>query len=183
MRVVCRHISPGLLPYTMHMFGTHHCCYSSSSCLSETCELAPASAGSERRTFIFECAVCALRSTSDVACPTATWRIVPTIVSVLLQSTRRRDRKFSSIRGWLPIRRQQRKLSLHASIKPWSIRQNMPRFSSTKSFDYTVSQRLLSLTGIHASPASSGDRCLTCSVWISSSVLCFICRLMVDQSG
>ena len=65
------------------MFGTHHCCNSSSSCLSENCQLAPASAGAERQNIVFERAICALRSASDVACPGATWRILPTIASAL----------------------------------------------------------------------------------------------------
>ena len=70
---------------TLHMFGTHHCCYSSSLCLSEMCELVPASAGAERRTVNIECAVRALRPASDVAWPAATWRILPNIASALPQ--------------------------------------------------------------------------------------------------
>ena len=66
------------------MFGKHHCCYSSSSsCLSENRELAPTSAGAERQTIVFERAVHALHSASDVVCPTTTWRILPTIASAL----------------------------------------------------------------------------------------------------
>ena len=56
------------------------------------------------------------------------------------------------------------------------------QISSTTSFGYTVSQRSLYLTGIHASPASSGDHCLTCSVWIFGSVLRFIHRDIDSQS-
>ena len=93
---------------TLYMFGTHHCCYSSSLCLSENHELAPASAGAERRTLNIECVVRALRPTSDVACPAVTWRILPTIARALPQIWGRRNRKFSSIRGWLPTRRRQR---------------------------------------------------------------------------
>ena len=47
------------------MFGTSHCC-DSSSCLSETCEPTPASAGTERQTRVFDRAVRALRSVSNV---------------------------------------------------------------------------------------------------------------------
>ena len=67
---------------TLHMFGTHHCCNSSSSCLSETCELAPASAGAERRTFVIECAVRALRSASDIARAAVALEDTPTTVSL-----------------------------------------------------------------------------------------------------
>ena len=67
------------------MFGMHHCCYSSASCLSETRELALASVGAERRTLNIDCAVYALCSASDVACPATTWRILPTIASTLPQ--------------------------------------------------------------------------------------------------
>ena len=58
---------------TLLMVGTHHCCNSSSSCISETRERMPASAGAERRTFLIERAVHILRSASDVARPAVTW--------------------------------------------------------------------------------------------------------------
>ena len=48
VRVVCRDILLGLLPM-LYMFGTSHCC-DSSSCLSEMCEPTPTSAGAKRRT-------------------------------------------------------------------------------------------------------------------------------------
>ena len=63
------------------MFGTHHCCNSSSSCISETRERTPASAGAERQTLYIERAVRILRSASDVARPAVTWKILPTIAS------------------------------------------------------------------------------------------------------
>ena len=47
------------------MFGTSHCC-DSSSCYSDTCELAPTLASAERQTCLFERAVCALRSALNV---------------------------------------------------------------------------------------------------------------------
>ena len=108
---------------TLHMFGMHHCCYSSSSCLSETCELAPALAGAERRTFLIDCAICALRSASrrSVSC-CDDLEDTPNHCERTAANTRRRDRKLAAIRGWLPTRQRQQKLSLHASIKPWSIR-------------------------------------------------------------
>ena len=62
------------------MFGTSHCCNSSSSCLSDTREPTPALVGAERRTFIFERAVRALRSASDVA------RTMPRHSRILLTS-------------------------------------------------------------------------------------------------
>ena len=49
------------------MFGTSHCCNSSSSCISETRERKPASAGAERQLLRIECAVRILRSASDIA--------------------------------------------------------------------------------------------------------------------
>ena len=67
------------------MFGTHHCCNSSSSCISETRERPPASAGGERRNFDIECAARILRSASDVARPAVTCQILPTIASTLQQ--------------------------------------------------------------------------------------------------
>ena len=67
------------------MFGTHHCCNSSSSCIFETRERTPASAGAERRPFLIERAVHILCSALDVAHPTVTWRILPTIASALQQ--------------------------------------------------------------------------------------------------
>ena len=60
VRVVCRDFCQ-----TLYMFGTYHCC-DSSSCYSDTCELAPASAGAKRQTCLSERAVCALRSASNV---------------------------------------------------------------------------------------------------------------------
>ena len=57
VRVVCRDISPGLLR-TLFMFGTSHCC-DSSSCYSNTFEFEPASAGAERQTLLSERVVCA----------------------------------------------------------------------------------------------------------------------------
>ena len=70
---------------TLLIFGTHHCCNSSSSCIFETREHTPASAGAERRNFDTKRAVCTLRSASDVACPAVTWQILPTIASTLQQ--------------------------------------------------------------------------------------------------
>ena len=55
---------------TLYMFGTSHCC-DSSSCYSDTFEFEPASAGAERRTLLSERAVCALRSSSNVQCTAA----------------------------------------------------------------------------------------------------------------
>ena len=81
---------------TLYMFGTHHCCYSSSSCLSDTCELAPASASAERRTFIIKCAVHALRSASDVACSIVTLKDAPNQCECNAANTRRCDRTFQA---------------------------------------------------------------------------------------
>ena len=50
---------------TLYMFGTCHCC-DSSSCYSDTFEFEPASAGAERQTLLSERAVCALRFASNV---------------------------------------------------------------------------------------------------------------------
>ena len=47
------------------MFGTSHCCNSSSSCISETRERTPASAGAERQNFVTECAIRILRSAAN----------------------------------------------------------------------------------------------------------------------
>ena len=63
------------------MFGTSHCCNSSSSCTSETRERTPASAGAERQPLRIECAVRILRSASDVARAVAALEDTPTTAS------------------------------------------------------------------------------------------------------
>ena len=77
------------------MFGTSHRC-NSSSCFSDTRELAPASAGAERQTCILECAVHALRSASDVARPVATVKDTPNQWERTAANTRRGDRTFQA---------------------------------------------------------------------------------------
>ena len=77
------------------MFGTSHCCYSS-SCFSDTRELAPASAGAERRTCIFECVVRALCSASDVTRADAPLEDTPNQCERDAAYTRRSDRTFQA---------------------------------------------------------------------------------------
>ena len=67
------------------MFGTSHCCNSSSSsCTSETRERAPASAGAERQEIVFECAVLTLHSASNVLRAVAALEDTPTTASSTL---------------------------------------------------------------------------------------------------
>ena len=80
---------------TLYMFGTYHCC-DSSSCYSDTCELAPASAGAERRTCLFERAVCALRSASNVLRTAASFTHTPNECELEAANTRSCDRTFSA---------------------------------------------------------------------------------------
>ena len=77
------------------MFGTSHCCYSS-SCFSDTREPTPASAGAERQTRVFECAVRALCSASDVARAAATLKDTPNQCELMTANTRRSDRTFQA---------------------------------------------------------------------------------------
>ena len=65
------------------MFGTHHCCNSSSSCIFDTRERAPALAGAERQNIVYERVVRILPSASNVLRSVTSWRILPTIVSTL----------------------------------------------------------------------------------------------------
>ena len=120
---------------TLHMFGTSHCCNSSSSCISETRESTLALASAERRTFRIErgClhpSLCLGRSVScrDLA-------NTPNHCEHIAANTRRRGRKLSNECGWLPTRRRQRKLSLHASDEPWTYTTTTAKFRiSTNTF-------------------------------------------------
>ena len=78
------------------MFGTSHCCYSSSSCFSDTSELVLTLAGAERQTHIFECAVHALCSASDVTRTDAPAEDTPNQCERDTAYTRRSDRTFQA---------------------------------------------------------------------------------------
>ena len=75
----------------LFMFGTSHCC-DSSSCYSDTFEFEPASAGSERRTLLSERAVCALHSASNVQCTAASLTHTPNTYELEAANTRSCDR-------------------------------------------------------------------------------------------
>ena len=64
--------------------------------LCDTCELAPASAGAERLTYLFERAVCALRSASNVLCTAASLKHTPNECEHKAANTRSCDRTFSA---------------------------------------------------------------------------------------
>ena len=66
---------------TLLIFGTHHCCNSSSSCISETCEHTLASAGAERQLLRIKCAIRILRSASDIVRAVAALEDTPTTAS------------------------------------------------------------------------------------------------------
>ena len=80
---------------TLYMFGTSHCC-DSSSCYSDTCELEPASAGAERQTRLSERAVCALRSASNVLRIAARVKHTSNEYRRQAANTRIRDRTFDA---------------------------------------------------------------------------------------
>ena len=76
------------------MFGTSHCC-DSSSCYSDTCELEPASAGAERRTRLLEHVVCALRTASNVQRIVASLMHTPNAYELEAANTRSCDGTFT----------------------------------------------------------------------------------------
>ena len=80
---------------TLYMFGTYHCC-DSSSCYSDTCELEPALAGAERQTLLSERAVGALRSASNVRRTAARLKHTPNEYWREDANTRSCDRTFST---------------------------------------------------------------------------------------
>ena len=76
---------------TLYMFGTSHCC-DSSSCYSDTFEFEPASAGAERQTLLSEHAVCALHSASNVQRTAASLTHTPNTYELEAANTRSCDR-------------------------------------------------------------------------------------------
>ena len=78
------------------MFGTSHCC-DSSSCYSDMCEPVPASAGAKRQTRLFKRVVHALHSASNVICPTTSLKHTPNECKRAAANMRRRDRMLSQI--------------------------------------------------------------------------------------
>ena len=72
------------------MFGTSHCC-DSSSCLSDTCEPTPALASAERQTQLFECAIRAVHSATNVIRATTVTKHTPNDCERDATNTKRRD--------------------------------------------------------------------------------------------
>ena len=97
---------------TLYMFGTSHCC-DSSSCLSNMCEHTPALVGAERRTWLFERAVRALRSTSNLMHAVVSLKHTPNECKRVAAITRRRDRTLPRMRLVADKANWKRKESTH----------------------------------------------------------------------
>ena len=110
---------------TLFMFGTSHCC-DSSSCYSDTFEFEPASAGAERQTLLSERVVCAPSLCFEHTTYCRELTHTPNAYKLEASNTRSSDRTCARGDAWLPTSRIEREKSLHASALPWRIQH--PRY-------------------------------------------------------